>query len=226
MKEQMPILKIPKKTGSQEVYLLKRPKILQILKEIMTIFDLSQASFHLACVYTELILTENPEIRYEFVVTGCILLASKFVEKDARVPKLKDLALFFRGAIISTDIKEAETFCIKLLNYKLNYQSAYCFLEFCLQNGIVFVRELKSTSKFTLTDIQAKCFEILEVFLLDRRYLDFTPLQIACSIITVAREMANVKTPWNNIFQNIYSIKIESFMNCYIVIKRYRFSLY
>lgn len=220
MKEQMPVYKILSK-DAKDSYLQKRGQILGNLKKIMRTFELSEAAIYQAYLYTEVIMTDNTELRYEFVIAGCILLAVKFIQKDARIPKLKDLALFFRGAISVSDIKEAETFCIKILKHKLNYQSAYNFIEFFLQNGIIFVNELRSSSSYTVEAVQAKCFEILEQFTMDRRYIDFSPVEVACSIVTTVREFAQMKYPWHNMFQNLYSIKTDNFINCYYVIRRY-----
>lgn len=122
------------------------------------------------------------------------------------------------------DTKKSEMICLKLLGYKLDRNSAYDFLEYFLKQGIVFEDELQvleeeNHEKFTIKEIYDFPYKILNFFLFDSRYLDFSPLQIACAIITFTRKKFNLRESWNNKFSEIYDIKLEDFMNCYFVVK-------
>lgn len=148
-------------------------------------------------------------------------MSGKFYEYDPKLPSMKQLT---DCKFSENDTKKSEMICLKLLGYKLDRNSAYDFLEYFLKQGIVFEDELhvleeENHEKFTLKEIYDFPYKILNFFLFDSRYLDFSPLQIACAIITFTRKKFNLKESWNNKFSEIYNIKLEDFMNCYFVVK-------
>lgn len=112
---------------------------------------------------------------------------------------------------------KVEKICLMALDYKLNYFSSYYILEFFLNNGVLFEHEICNDVEY-LNSVTTK---IINFFLEDIRYLDFSPIHIACAVITLARDLLKIKEPWSNIFTKIYGIKHEDFINCYFVLKRY-----
>jgi hypothetical protein len=124
------------------------------------------------------------------------------------------------GKFSEMDIKKSEVICLKLLGYKLDRSSPYDFLEYFLKHGILFENEyIENLDEFILKEVYDFPYKILNFFLLDCRYLDFSPLQIACAIITFTREKFRLRESWSRKFSEIYNIKLEDFMNCYFVVK-------
>jgi hypothetical protein len=62
-------------------------------------------------------------------------------------------------------------------------------------------------------------YKIFNFFIEDERFLDFNALEISCAIISLSRDIMNME-PWPSSYVKLFDVKIEKFMNCYIVIKR------
>lgn len=114
-----------------------------------------------------------------------------------------------------TDLKNYELICLRYLDYNLDQYTAYNFLELFLKNGIVFEGEI---SMKQLEKLYSYNLKIINNFIKDQRYFDFNPLQIACAIVRLSREVHHLEG-WPNIYERIYKIRGEDFMNCYFVIK-------
>jgi hypothetical protein len=105
--------------------------------------------------------------------------------------------------------------CLRLLNYNLDRYTCYDFLELFLKNGIVFEGEI---SMKKLEKLYSYNLKIINNFIIDQRYFDFNSLQIACAIVRLSREAYKIEG-WPRLYEKIYKIRSEDFMNCYFVIK-------
>lgn len=129
---------------------------------------------------------------------------------------MKQIANSIEGNFCEKEIKKSEIICLKLLSYKLNLTTSFDFLEFFLKNGILF-----EDDKFKFEDLMQIYNEtvlILKDFVNDMRYLDFTPLQTVCAIVSYVRKK-NYMTSWNSHLEHTYQIKKEDFANCLFVIE-------
>jgi hypothetical protein len=217
---------------SHKEYCSKRTFILNFLKSLIDLHHFRESVYFLAVLYLDIILLSNPNYNYEMAAYSCFLLASKkikfnfqnflgkFYEYDPKLPSMRQLTESLMGKFSEKDIKKSEMICLKLLGYKLDRNSPYDFLEYFLKNGILFENEyLDHFDEFELKEIYDFPYKILNFFLFDSRYLDFTPLQITCAIITFTREKFKLRESWSRKFSEIYNIKLEDFMNCYFVVK-------
>ena len=114
-----------------------------------------------------------------------------------------------------TELKNYELMCLRLLNYNLDRSTCFDFLDLFLKNGIVFEGEISLKKLEKLYHYNSK---ILNNFIFDQRYFDFNPLQIACAIVRLSREVYKMEG-WPELYEKIYRIRSEDFMNCYFVIK-------
>jgi hypothetical protein len=114
-----------------------------------------------------------------------------------------------------TELKNYELMCLRLLNYNLDRSTCFDFLDLFLKNGIVFEGEISLKKLEKLYHYNSK---ILNNFIFDQRYFDFNPLQIACAIVRLSREVYKMEG-WSELYEKIYRIRSEDFMNCYFVIK-------
>jgi hypothetical protein len=62
-------------------------------------------------------------------------------------------------------------------------------------------------------------FRIFNFFIEDDRFLDFTALEISCAIVALTRDIMNLES-WPNSFVKLFDVKMDKFMNCYIVLRR------
>jgi hypothetical protein len=204
----------------QAMYLEKRQKILKILKKMITCYKYKQSTLYLAAVYIDKIMLKNPSLCYEPVLCGCLLLAAKFNENNPYIPTLMELSASFQGIVSAKDIQQAECFCLKILEYKLDYLNVFDLNMYLTQNGIIFVNELTSNSKYTLDDVYGLTQKILDEFIYDNRFLDFSQFEICFALVFLAKELCGINNNWNKTFQRIYNIPLDEFSNSYIVLKR------
>ena len=196
---------IPENAGNitNKIYLEKRKEIKTLLKNMNTSLDNNSSTFFLSLLYTDLIFnnytleeifTDNTNInRYSFssdnvflikkcllIALSCLVVASKFNEKDPHVPDLisfiriynQNSKFFF---IISVEeLRGVEVIILKLLKYKLNYYSLYQFVTFFFANGIlfeknisesIFIQKYKYSMKKIIEKIYVKSREILDLLI-------------------------------------------------------------
>jgi hypothetical protein len=115
-------------------------------------------------------------------------------------PKLSEIARNYMKYDLTHYLKY-EQFIIKLLNYKLDYETTYSSLKMVLEN--------------TTQDFKQLAFRILEVFIDDIRFVDFKPIEAANAIICLASDIYST-----NYKRQLVNVKAAVYMNCYIVIKR------
>jgi hypothetical protein len=125
--------------------------------------------------------------------------------------------LYYLGdSALPTEIKIYEDYCVKTLNYRLNYFTTYHFVNLFLNNGLVFKSEIKEG--IDIKQMGGMIISILDILIDDNRYLDFSPLQVAWSIFSIARENYNLE-PISQVFCKIYGIKAQNILPCFFVLK-------
>ena len=94
---------------------------------------------------------------------------------------------------------------LKLLDYKLDYDTAYSILKLMLA----------SEDK----EFESLAFRILNHFIDDVRFVDFSPLESAMAIISLTSDILKSNNVKRQLLKS-YDIQSSLYMNCYIVIKR------
>ena len=147
-----------------KIYFEKRKEIKTLIKNMNTCLDNNSSTFFLALFYMDLIFEnyslENIMIdsRNELIISSnnfykinhyvllslaCLVIASKFNEKDPHVPDLNSFLRIYNKYskfyfIFSlNELMKAEVNVLKILKYKLNYFSLYHFITFFFANGIL-----------------------------------------------------------------------------------------
>jgi hypothetical protein len=209
---------------SHREYLERRKVIMKSLKKLFGKFEFKESVFFLAVNYLDAILLSSPNFNYDVAIYSSFVLASKvfltsgkFYESDPKLPKMKQIAYSIEGDFSEKDIKTSEIICLKLLDYKLDRTTSYDLLESFLKNGIVFENEVNVVSCQNMKEMNDLAFSILKNFVYDTRYLDFTPLQVAASVVSYVRKKFQLKS-WNRLLEKIYSIKQDYFINCYFIL--------
>jgi hypothetical protein len=217
-------LNVDYESDSFKEYLNKRNKIVEILKNISTNFNLRDCVYFLALQFADMILTSHPFFNYKIAAFSSFLLSSKFnlnlgkfYENDPELPKLKNIYLHLKKSNCEIDMKKSEIICLQLLSYKLNVTTAYDILELLFKIGICFNDEVES---FDFDYLYCYSLSILKDFSSDPRYLDFMPIEIACSIVLLMRKKIGLRECWKR-FEEIYNVRKEDFMNCYLVINTF-----
>ena len=191
------------KREENKLYFENRKKIKNLIKNINTCLDNNSSTFFLSLFYMDLIfenysieeiLKENLSIfdipidnnytmnNYVLLSLACLVIASKFNEKDPHVPDLNSFLRIYNQytkfyfIFTLNELMRAEVNVLKILKYKLNYYSLYQFITFFFSNGILFeknmkdsdlVRKYKYSEKRVLEKIYVKSREILDLILDD-----------------------------------------------------------
>ena len=129
-------------------------------------------TFYLACFYFDFILRANKEIKIENAAIGSLLLASKYDELDSNIPDLFQFQSVGNNIFMTIeDIRISEVSCLTFLNYKLNYFTAYHFINHFFSNGIVFADDkvdgqTKNENILVTNKIAEKVYDITKEVLL------------------------------------------------------------
>ena len=165
------------RSKTTKIYFEKRKEIKNLLKNMNTGLDNNSSTYFLALLYADLIFqnysleeifpNENNTSRYNtssssqqkifplkhclLISVCCLIVASKFNEKDPHVPDLNSFIRIYNQNskfyfIFSIDeFRNTEVKIIKLLKYKLNFYSLYQFITFFFANGILFEKNLEQS---------------------------------------------------------------------------------
>ena len=187
---------------TNKIYFENRKEIKNLIKNINTCLDNNSSTFFLSIFYMDLIfenytfeeimsesntfdiLSDNFYAikHYVLLSLACLVVSSKFSEKDPHVPDLNSFLRVYNKYskfyfIFSlNELMNAEVKVIKLLKYKLNYYSLYQFITFFFSNGILFEKNIqdspliqnnKYSEKKILEKIYVKSREILDLIIDD-----------------------------------------------------------
>ncbi len=241
-----------------KIYFEKRKEIKTLLKNMNTSLDNNSSTYFLALLYADLIFQNYSleEIflsniiisRYNFssssqkifpvkqcllIAVCCLIVASKFNEKDPHVPDLNSFIRIYNQNskfyfIFSLDeLRETEVKILKLLKYKLNFYSLYQFITFFFANGILFqknlsqsniIKKYKYSDKKILERIYVKSREILDLMIdeYDKYYLLFngkdnyiTAIEILLWAIEQVLDIKIINEKYSYIFPKVYNIDID-----------------
>ena len=161
-------------------YLPKRTDLIKYMRQIVKRNYLKEQTFSLAILLMDIILTNFKDLKHDLVAVTCILLSCKFDEDDPIIPDLTDFQTKDSKLYFSTkEILQNEVTCLKLLDYKVNYFTAFYCLEILLSYGIFFEKEIPYMNlKISISLIEKVetayqlCYNILNFFI--SSFLDFT----------------------------------------------------
>jgi hypothetical protein len=183
-------------------YIIRRSNIISNLKSFINRFNLNNTVYYSAIGLIDTLSSDFFYINDVIVVIACCMLSAKFHTK-CRIPKYRDVSSVYK--LSTSDLIKMELIVLKHLGYNLSEINSFYILE-----SLICV--------FNSDHITA--FKIYNFFIEDERFLDFNAMEIACATIALTREISNFE-PWPVNFSKSLGVKLNKFMNCYIVIQRY-----
>ena len=237
---------------TNKIYFEKRKEIKNLIKNMNTFLDNNSSTFFLSLYYMDLIF-ENYSLdeimiesmnkysiiseniykinNYVLLSLACLVIASKYNEKDPHVPDLNSFLRVYNKCskfyfIFSlNDLMEAEVNVLKTLKYKLNYFSLYQYFTFFFANGIILqqniqeselIMKYKFSEKKILEKIYVKSREILDYFIDDyeKYYILFNGKENYITAIEILKwsieKILNIQfTNSQNLFSLYYHININ-----------------
>lgn len=142
-----------------------------------------------------------------------LIILAKFSENDPIIP---DLACFSssinRYYYSLKDVRKYEDFCVKQLNYKLDYYTAIDILEHVLSNGFIFSDEILSPCH--IEKMYKYAYSTLSSFISDSKSLEYDPLHIAFCCVFMTRSNFALELYRMAEINSFYGVDFESYSDC------------
>ena len=200
-----------------------RSKIVYQIKNFVEQNNLNITTYFYSVYLMDQLLAKKVNLSIEKLGLGSILLGTKFLEIDGKLPSMDSyLKYTLNRRISSKEIIEIETICIKELKYNLILPQPVNFLNIFLLNGIVFNTDESDNKKKNITSsIYMKPYDILsELISLNADYLKYNPLDLACACVAFSRECYKL-SKWHFIFENNLGINEDKFSDAYNFVKNF-----
>lgn len=217
------------KTKVTNWYIKNRKKILVYLQKLTLQMKYSDATFYTTLLFLDKYLKkedgekEKLKKNLDYFVLAFFLLFAKLNENNIFEPNLTQFeSSDEKKSLNLREIKESEIECLNMIQYDVIDFSAYDWLSVLLNNGFIFEDELDNLAKNTINSIYTFTKKTLAAITNKELFLNFSPFQIALSIIKIAREKYSLENDYNHNFEiicDIYQTKLSDFKNCYTSIK-------
>ena len=200
-----------------------RSKIVYQIKNFIEKYNLNITSYFYTVYLMDQLLAKKINLNIDKLGFGCLLLGTKFIEIDGKLPPMQSYLKYILNRRISLkEIIEIESICLKKLEYHLSFPQPINFLNIFLLNGIVFNTDENDTKKKSIScSIYMKPYDILsELISLNADYLKFHPLELACACIAFARESYKL-SKWHYVFEKIFGIYESKFNDAYNFVRNF-----
>lgn len=165
-----------------------RPKMRSILVdwmvEVHLKFRLLPETLYLSINIMDRFLSkEHVQVdRLQLLATGALFIAAKYEEVYS--PSIKNYAYVTDGAFNENEIREAEKYILEVLKFSMSYPSPYNFL--------------RRISKADGYDVNSRTVGkyLLEITIIDHRFIGYLPSLCAASAMYIARKMVG-RTEWD-----------------------------
>ena len=223
---------------SMNFYLINRKMILVYLQKLMKMFDYNdivfyQCLFYMDYVFSHHISQEISEKEIIYYLIGYFLCATKMKETDSFEPPIEYFVKIKQDTILSIkQIVYYEVLCLKSINYNIFSYSAYDWITQLIATGIVFDCEIDIKNSIILVNghrhtiinsINKSALKMLLNLTLKNIFMKYSPMQIAFSVIQIAREkFLEPNLINNNLYNkliNLYGINFDDYKKCYEEIK-------
>ncbi|XP_068165895.1 cyclin-J-like [Antennarius striatus] len=188
-------------------------------------FGLCPTARHLAVYLLDLFM-DSFDVTVQQLHTvsfSCLLLASKFEDREEQVPRLDDLVslnlVSSRNLVLTKkDLHHMELFLLENFNWNLNLPTAAHFIEYYLSFA---VHEGDHQNGFPMTCLEktklymAKYTDyFLEVSLQDHVFLRFVPSIVGASCVAASRHSLYLSPTWPPILQQLTGYTWENLIPC------------
>ena len=214
---------MPKTVNLRLSELDNRSKIVYQIKNFVEKHNLNITSYFFSVYLMDQLLAKKINLTIDKLGFGSILLTTKFIEIDGKLPSIQSyIKYILNRRITSKEIIEIENECLKKLNHNLTLPQPINFLNIFLLNGIVFNTDENDNKKKNITSaIYLKPYDILsELISLNADYLKYNPLDLACACVAFARESYKL-SKWHFVFEKIFNIYESKFNEAYIFVKNF-----
>ncbi|KAJ7997305.1 hypothetical protein DPEC_G00227590 [Dallia pectoralis] len=188
-------------------------------------YQLCPAARHLAVYLLDLFMDHyDVAIRQLYIIAlSCLLLASKFEEKEDRVPKLEQLnSLGFMSSLnlslSKKDLVRMELLLLETFGWNLCMPTPAHFIDYYLhaavQDGDLHNGWPLSSLSKTKAFMEKYTHYFLEVSLQDHSFLSFRPSQVAAACIGASRICLQVSPSWTTVLHLLTGYSWDHLSQC------------
>ena len=143
---------MPKTVNLRLSELDNRSKIVYQIKNFVEKHNLNITSYFFSVYLMDQLLAKKINLTIDKLGFGSILLTTKFIEIDGKLPSIQSyIKYILNRRITSKEIIEIENECLKKLNHNLTLPQPINFLNIFLLNGIVFNTDENDNKKKNIT---------------------------------------------------------------------------
>ncbi|XP_076046897.1 cyclin-J-like [Oratosquilla oratoria] len=143
-----------------------------------------------------------------------VLLAAKFEEKDANVPRISELNLFANSCYSIGIFNSMEAFMLKFFNWHIGCVTAAHFAEHYLAYGVSPVDTIGGVPVTSIANARAILWrftaQLLDVSLQDRVFLQWQCSQVAAACVACGRLYSHLLPTWPEHLQNISGYELST----------------
>lgn len=174
--------------------------------------------------FMDILISKKSPIPIEHIFIGSMLLAIKYYSINTRLLLLRRIQKFMKdtcGVIYTIEeLNQIEIYCLKQLEYKLNWVHASHFIQLLLLNGVLFNIDTLNKTDPVNSNIYDLIYTMLDTLYEGDKYFSQDPFHLSCACVAVAREIYGF-TPWSIILEKVCSISLFQFDYCFDFVKEY-----
>ena len=200
--------------------LISRGCIIDWIKRLCDNFSFSIQCFHLSVAIFDAILSlyKMPEEQLKLLAFIAVYLSAKKLEREDKIPIVKNIVLFFQNEFTKEDFANYETFIVQIFNWNLNLRTPYTFASFFFSKGVLSTDDLEMSDcdmpeQEIARKLQNLILELVEASLKNYEFYAYTPIAIAASAIALARTILGFRT-WNCDLEALTWISWDSIKEC------------
>ena len=208
------------------------------LQKMMKMLDFSDLIFYQCLFYIDTYLSHNmneemSEKKILYYLIGYFLISAKLKETDIYEPSLDSFCCLQKKVYLSEEkIAYYEVVCLQSIKYNIFSYSAYDWISELISIGFVFDCEINNNNSIILINghrhsllntISKYVLKMLLNITVKNIFIKYSPIQIAFSLIQIAREKYldknNINTELYNKLLNLYGINFNYYKKCYKELK-------
>ena len=211
--------------NENKIYINKRKKLIEKLKKIYDIYNISNKIFHHSIFLFDYVIKKEKINNYKFnylekLMIGCFILTLKFYHNQINIPDIDIILKYWSKISYNININKInlEFNILKILNFKLNFNSFFILYEYFNAKGIIFNDDINNNINFNYFHFQNILNDILYKIIINYSYTNFNILYLVFSVISITRELFGMKQ-WHNNFKLAYDINLNEIEKYNLLIK-------
>ena len=152
--------------------------------------------------------------KLEHLAIGSSILMIKFTCEEYRmIPLSKFISFYNNKNYTINQLQEIEIYCLKLLDYFMNFPTPLSFMELLLLNGVVFSTD-NIRNEISLKIYNMVLLTLEKIMIISNEYIKYNPLYLCCCIVAYCRSYYEIER-WPKILSKVFNVNENNFETIY-----------